>query len=131
MTKYVEAEKLIEWVQEKTHYIRRMTPNLQDKFRGIFSGLEALVEDAIQFDADGWCWDMEKCPRSDENPIDLLFSNGYKGKMHKYYRELDCIPAEKDETYDYFEWFSLKVDDYVGGGKDQAVAWRLIPETPK
>ena len=82
---------------------------------------EYVDNNSIEIDHDGWCWDMEKCPKSSKTYIDLLV-NQRNGRGIRF----QCVPYEEED--DEVSWFSLATDQEV---YSEVLAWRLSPSIPK
>lgn len=108
MTKYVEAEKMIEFLEGQGNTDEDCTiSRIWNVHR--CRVLDFVYKECIEFDDDGWCWDMSKAPK--DKVIDLC-CNGE--------RVADC------------EWLSSRnVWVCPFGHVEKPIAWRPIPPMPK
>jgi hypothetical protein len=111
MIKYIDADKLLEWVdshlsEEDDGFPKASYLYVQGAERALNEMKDKIQELTIEFDDQGWCWDMDKADKEEKNllligcrdpfiMITCILETQVKGYNAIAWRPLPNIPEVK------------------------------------
>lgn len=112
MTKLIDTDALLRWCRTKMNYgFNNLDPEAAYKYVPYGSLIEKIQSLAIEFDDDGWCWDITKAPK--ERAFLCRSENEF------YVINYGKCEIEGLGFYDIY------------GSKIEPTVWRYIPPLPK